>query len=222
MHLNSDWYDFLHDEFSKDYFITLQDFLVTQYKSKTVYPEYDDIFRAFNLIPLEKLKVVIIGQDPYHGFKQANGLAFSVYRGVKTPPSLKNIYKELHDDIGCKIVSHGDLTSWAEQGVLLINSILSVESGKPFSHKDKGWEQFTNKVIQKISSEFEHLVFILWGAPAQKNEHLIDNKRHCILKAPHPSPLSAYRGFFGSKPFSGSNEYLSTHSIERIDWCLSE
>ena len=216
--LNDEWSQFLHDEFSKEYFLTLLEFLNYEYREKLIHPQYEDIFRAFNLLSPRKVKVVIIGQDPYHGHDQANGLAFSVSSKVKTPPSLKNIFKELVDDIHCRVPINGDLSKWAEQGVLLINSVLTVENALPNSHKNRGWEIFTDSVIEKISSEEENIVFILWGGPSQKKEKLIDTSKHLVLKAPHPSPLSSYRGFFGSKPFSLSNEYLQKYNKKEIDW----
>ena len=221
MTLNNDWSIFLDNEFKKNYYINLLTFIKNEYETKTIYPKEDDIFRAFNLLPLTKVKVVIIGQDPYHGRNQANGLAFSVTSNVKVPPSLKNIYKELCDDISCDIPMNGDLTSWAKQGVLLINSVLTVEHASPNSHKKMGWELFTDSVIKKLSDEYENIVFILWGGPSQKKEGLIDESKHLVLKAPHPSPLSSYRGFFGSKPFSKTNNYLKLHKKEEINWCLS-
>ncbi len=221
MTLNNDWSLFLDTEFQKDYYINLLSFIKNEYKNKTIYPKEKDIFRAFNLLSPTKVKVVIIGQDPYHGANQANGLAFSVTSNVKVPPSLKNIYKELVDDTNCGIPINGNLTSWAEQGVLLINSVMTVEKAAAHSHKNKGWEVFTDSVIRKLSSEYEKLVFILWGGPSQKKEQLIDISKHLVLKAPHPSPLSSYRGFFGSKPFSKTNDYLKIHNKKKINWCLS-
>jgi len=220
MHINEDWYHFFKDEFTKDYFIELQAFIEKEYATKRIYPKYENIFRAFNLLTPSEVKVVIIGQDPYHGDNQANGLAFSVSSQSKIPPSLVNIYKELVDDIGCGYPINGDLGLWAEQGVLMINSVLSVEKGLPNSHKDKGWEKFTDSVIMKLSQEYEHIVFVLWGNPSQKKASLIDETKHLILKAPHPSPLSSYRGFFGSKPFSKINTYLKENNIKEIKWAL--
>lgn len=221
MHINDDWAFFFADEFKKEYFLELQKFIDNEYKTKTIYPKYENIFRAFNVLLLDKVKVVIIGQDPYHGPNQANGLAFSVLPGVKIPPSLKNIYKELIDDMNCETPRNGDLEKWAKEGVLLINTVLSVEESKPNSHKDKGWEIFTNYVIKSLSDKFSNLVFILWGGASGKKELLIDSSKHLVLKASHPSPLSSYRGFFGSKPFSKTNQYLITHNKKEIDWCLS-
>jgi len=221
MTLNNDWSLFLDAEFKKDYYTQLLSFIKNEYKNKTIYPKEKDIFRAFNLLPLTKVKVVIIGQDPYHGPNQANGLAFSVTSSVKVPPSLKNIYKELVEDTNCGIPVNGDLTSWAKQGVLLINSVLTVEGAAAHSHKNRGWEIFTDSVIKNLSNEFKNIVFILWGGPSQKKELLIDDTKHLVLKAPHPSPLSSYRGFFGSKPFSKTNEYLKRRHKKEVNWCLS-
>ncbi len=221
MTLNDNWSIFLKNELTKEYFIILDKHIVSEYKTKIIFPQYNNIFRAFNLIHVEDVKVIIIGQDPYHRVNQANGLAFSVCDECEIPPSLKNIFKELQDDIGCSAPLNGNLTKWAENGVLLINSILTVEESKANSHKGLGWEIFTDAVIKKLSQEGENIVFILWGNPSQKKESLIDNSKHCILKAPHPSPLSAYRGFFGSKPFSQTNKYLKKHGKQEIDWCLN-
>jgi len=222
MLLNSEWSDLFCEEMQEEYFIKLQNFIDAEYKSKIIYPKYENIFRAFNLISPQDVKVVIIGQDPYHGENQANGLAFSVCDECKVPPSLKNIFKELVDDIGCVNPASGNLTTWANDGVLLINTVLTVEKAKANSHKGKGWEIFTSFVIKKLSLEYENIVFVLWGGPSQKKESLIDENRHLVLKAPHPSPLSSYRGFFGSKPFSKANEYLKIHNKKEISWCLPE
>jgi len=221
MKLNKQWSSFLDEELNSLNFKNLKNFLEQEYKSKTIFPNYEDIFRAFNLLNPEDVKVVIIGQDPYHGYNQANGLAFSVYKQCKIPPSLKNIFKELVDDAGCDYPLNGDLSKWAQEGVLLINSVLSVEEAKANSHKDKGWEIFTDNVIKKLSDKFENIVFILWGNPSQKKEVLIDTKKHLVIKSPHPSPLSSYRGFFGSKPFSQANNYLKEHNKKEIKWCLT-
>ena len=221
MFLAQEWKEFLNDEIHKRYFIELLKKVSLEYKLKRVYPSYENIFRAFNLVKPSEVKVVIIGQDPYHGLNQATGLAFSVCATCTIPPSLKNIYKELVDDIGCGYPKNGDLTQWAQEGVLLINAVLTVEQGKANSHKDFGWQKFTDAVIKKLSDEKEHLVFILWGAPSQKKEILIDKKKHFVVKSAHPSPLSAYRGFLGSKPFSKTNEYLIAHKKKPIDWCLN-
>jgi len=221
MILNKQWSSFLDEELNSINFKQLQDFIDMEYRTKTIFPKYEDIFRSFNLINPSEIKVVIIGQDPYHGLNQANGLAFSVCDKCKIPPSLKNIFKELVDDIDCGIPLKGNLTKWSQEGVLLINSVLTVIESKPNSHKNKGWEIFTDSVIKKLSGEYKNIVFILWGAPSQKKEVLIDDSKHLILKAPHPSPLSSYRGFFGSKPFSQANKYLIDNSRGKIDWCLS-
>jgi len=219
--IDDDWRAFFKDEFSKEYFIKLCKNIENEYNTKEIYPKKEDIFRAFNLVKPKDVKVVIVGQDPYHGEGQANGLAFSVCDSCKLPPSLKNIYKELVDDIGCRYPKNGNLTQWAKDGVLLINTVLSVEKSKPNAHKGLGWEIFSDHFIKRLSDDFEHIVFILWGAPSQKKEFLIDKKKHKIIKSPHPSPLSAYRGFFGSKPFSKTNTYLIQHSRDKIDWCLA-
>jgi uracil-DNA glycosylase len=221
MVLNEEWSYLLSSQMQEPYFLKLKEFVDAEYETKIIYPKYENIFRAFNLISPKNVKVVIIGQDPYHGEMQANGLAFSVCDECKIPPSLKNIFTELVDDMACKIPSSGNLTKWAQQGVLLINSVLTVEQARANSHSNKGWEKFTDFVIQKLSSNYENIVFILWGNPSQKKEKLIDASRHLILKAPHPSPLSSYRGFFGSKPFSKSNDYLKEHFKKEIDWCLT-
>jgi len=221
MFLSKEWSILLASQMQENYFVELKKFIDKEYETKTIYPKHEDIFRAFNLTYPEEVKVVIVAQDPYHGENQANGLAFSVCEECKIPPSLKNIFTELIDDMGCENPSCGDLTKWAKQGVLLINSVLSVQKAKANSHKNRGWEKFTDFVIKKLASEHEHLVFILWGNPSQKKEKLIDASKHLVLKAPHPSPLSSYRGFFGSKPFSKSNEYLKSHAKEEINWCLS-
>ena len=205
----------------KEYFSNLQDFIKSEYVTKTIFPEYKNIFRAFNLLSPKSVKIVIIGQDPYHGLHQANGLAFSVCDDCKIPPSLKNIYKELVADLSCNMPKNGNLTQWAEQGVLLINTLLTVEEAKPNSHQQRGWEIFTDSVIEKLSCSFEHIVFILWGGASQKKMRLIDETKHYILKSSHPSPLSAYRGFFGSKPFSKANSYLKHHAKKEVNWCLS-
>jgi len=221
MLLTNEWKNFLNDELHKEYFMKLIKNVSSEYQSKTIFPSYKNIFRAFNLVKPSEVKVVIIGQDPYHGFNQATGLAFSVCATCKIPPSLKNIYKELVNDIGCAYPKNGDLIQWAKEGVLLINAVLTVEKGQANSYKDFGWQKFTDAVIKKLSDEKEHLVFILWGAPSQKKEVLIDTKKHFVIKSSHPSPLSAYRGFFGSKPFSKTNEYLIAHKKKSINWCLN-
>ena len=220
MKLDKNWTEFLKDELQSSYFLKLQETVENEYKLKTIYPAYNNIFRAFNLINHDDVKVVIIGQDPYHGEDQANGLAFSVCDKCKIPPSLRNIFKELIDDMGCNIPTCGNLQKWAQEGVLLINSVFTVEKSMANSHKGLGWEIFTDNVITKLSKEQKNIVFILWGGPSQKKEKLIDTTKHCVLKSPHPSPLSSYRGFFGSKPFSKANEYLVNCGKKEIDWCL--
>jgi uracil-DNA glycosylase len=221
MILNKEWKEFLADDLESNSFSNLMEFLNYQYKTEKVYPKYSDLFRAFNLLSPSGIKVIIVGQDPYHGEGQANGLAFSVFPNIKIPPSLRNIYLELVDDLNCKAPVNGDLTQWAEEGVLLINAVLSVIDSKPNSHKNKGWEDFTDSVLQKLSSEYKNIVFILWGASSQKKSILIDESKHLIIKSPHPSPLSSYRGFFKSKPFSKANTYLKEHNKKEIDWCLT-
>ena len=194
-------------------------FLIQEKQNYTIYPKGSDIFNAFNQTPFDNVKVVILGQDPYHGQNQAHGLSFSVQNGMPFPPSLQNIYKELVSDVGCSFPSTGDLTPWASQGVLLLNTVLTVRAGEAFSHRDKGWETFTDKIIKILNDQKEHVVFILWGAPAAKKQVLINTNKHRIVTSVHPSPLSAYRGFFGSKPFSITNEYLKGWGMSPIDWC---
>lgn len=216
--INESWQKVLQEEFNKPYFKELMDFVKSEYQSKTVFPSQKDIFKAFDLCPFDKVKVVMLGQDPYHGPNQAHGLCFSVNEEIKKPPSLVNIYKEIQSDIGGEIPTHGNLEYWAEQGVFMINAILSVVAGMPTSHQNKGWESFTDEVIRLISEKKEHVVFMLWGAYAQGKEWMIDDKKHLILKAPHPSPLSAHRGFVRCKHFSKANEYLKSQGLERIEW----
>lgn len=218
--IDESWKEALQSEFTHPYMEKLKSFLVNEKANHTIYPKGNDIFNAFNTTPFEKVKAVILGQDPYHGSGQAHGLSFSVREGVALPPSLQNIFKELVEDVGCPFPRNGDLTHWAKEGVLLLNTLLTVRAGEPFSHKEQGWERFTDEVIATLSREREHIVFILWGAPAGKKASLIDAQKHCILKSPHPSPLSAYRGFFGSKPFSKTNDYLIRYGITPIDWKL--
>ncbi|MEZ4944460.1 MAG: uracil-DNA glycosylase [Cyclobacteriaceae bacterium] len=212
------WKKRLHEEFEKPYFQELTDFVKQEYSQHTVFPPGKEIFRAFDKCGFEGVKVVIIGQDPYHGPGQANGLCFSVREGVRTPPSLVNIYKEIKNDLGKPIPSSGELERWAMQGVLLLNATLTVRASSPGSHQKKGWEDFTDAVIKKVSDEKEHVVFILWGAYAQKKGEIIDRKKHHVIMSPHPSPFSADRGFFGSKPFSKTNTYLKSKGLKEIDW----
>ena len=218
--LEPSWLKVLHGEFEKDYMVKLKEFLKQERDAgHKIYPKGTDIFNAFKKTPFDDLKVVILGQDPYHGANQAHGLSFSVQKGITPPPSLKNIYKELATDIhGFKIPTHGDLTEWAEQGVLLLNATLTVRDSSPASHQKKGWEEFTDQVIKTISDQKEGVVFILWGAYAQAKAELIDKSKHFIIKSPHPSPFSADRGFFGSKPFSKTNEILVKEGKKPIDW----
>lgn len=220
--LEASWLAFLQDEFEKDYMKSLKAFLVEEKKSgKIIYPKNEDIFNAFELTPFDKVKVVILGQDPYHGAGQAHGLSFSVENGVKFPPSLQNIYKELVTDVeGFNTPNHGNLSNWAKQGVLMLNASLTVRANEAGSHQKQGWEIFTDKVIETISQEKEDIIFILWGKFAQVKETLIDTKKHVIIKSAHPSPFSAYAGFFGSKPFSKTNKILKDLSKEEIDWGL--
>jgi len=220
MHKKSSWQKKLSGEFEKEYYKNLILFLREEDNTNTIFPPKSERFNAYNTTPFENVKVVILGQDPYHGAGQAHGLSFSVKAVQTLPPSLKNIYKELVDDMGCVMPTGGDLTSWAEQGVFLLNAVLSVQASSAGSHQKKGWELFTDATIKLLSEEREHLVFILWGKPAQSKEKLIDSSKHLVLKAPHPSPLSSYRGFFGSKPFSKSNAYLEANGISPIEWCL--
>ena len=220
MKLNKEWTSFLDTEINSNDFLALCNNIEELYNNKIIFPQYENIFRAFNLLTPDKVKVVIIGQDPYHGFNQANGLAFSVCDDCKIPPSLHNIFKELVDDIGCTYPKNGNLSIWAQQGVLLMNVVLTVEEAKANSHKDIGWEQFTNTVIKKLSSTYCNLIFVLWGGEAHKKSLFIDETKHLIIKSPHPSPLSSYRGFFGSRPFSKINEYLRLHNKIEIDWRL--
>lgn len=216
------WRQRLSDEFETNHLKKLEHFLNGEfYAKKTIYPAVGDIFAAFAETPFDKVKLVILGQDPYHGPGQAHGLSFSVPKTVAVPPSLKNIFKELKNDLGIDPPEHGNLKSWAQQGVLLLNATLSVEAGRAGSHQKKGWELFTDAVIQTLNQETENTVFILWGAYAQKKAHFIDRKKHFVLESVHPSPLSAHRGFFGSKPFSKINNYFLSKNIQPIDWTLN-
>ena len=205
--INNDWLEALQGEFKKPYYKKLFETVNEEYRTRQIFPPADDIFNAFHLTPLHKVKVVILGQDPYH-----------VKKGVDIPPSLVNIYKELHDDLGCTIPNHGCLTKWAEQGVLMLNTVLTVRAHQANSHRGIGWEEFTDAAIMALNSQNRPIVFILWGAPAQRKASMLNNPNHLILKAPHPSPLSAYRGFFGSKPFSKTNKFLEAGGVEPIDW----
>ncbi|MBO5489198.1 MAG: uracil-DNA glycosylase [Eubacterium sp.] len=212
------WKEALQEEYSKEYYKDLFLYIRKAYEETLVFPPSGDIFNAFHLTPMENVKVVILGQDPYHDVGQAHGLCFSVKPDVDIPPSLVNIYKELQDDMGIEPPNHGYLEAWAKQGVLLLNTVLTVQAHKPMSHRGIGWEQFTDAALKKLNEVDRPIVFILWGKPAQQKKSLLNNKNHLILEAPHPSPLAAYRGFFGSKPFSKTNAFLQEHGVEPIDW----
>ena len=216
--IGNDWDELLKDEFQKEYYQKLRVFLAREYKTQTIYPGMYDIFNALRYTAYQDVKVVILGQDPYHGPGQAHGLCFSVKKGVNPPPSLVNIYQELHDDLGCYIPNNGYLEKWAKQGVLMLNTVLTVRAHQANSHQGKGWEQFTDAVIEAVNAQDRPIVFLLWGRPAQQKASMLTNPQHLILKAPHPSPLSAYRGFFGCRHFSQTNEFLKAHGVEPIDW----
>ncbi len=218
--LDPSWKALLADEFAKPYFKELTDFVRQAYVTSVVYPAPTNIFRALDLCPVDQVRVVILGQDPYHGPRQAHGLSFSVAEGVRPPPSLQNIFKELQSDLGIAPPVSGDLTRWESQGVLLLNASLTVEAGKPNSHQGKGWEQFTDAIIKRLAETKEGLIFILWGKFAQQKAEYIDSSKHLVLKAAHPSPYSAANGFFGSKPFSKTNEYLTRQGRPPVEWCL--
>ena len=216
--IGNDWDEILKDEWKKDYYIRLRKNLINEYKNYTIYPNMYDIFNALKKVSYEDTKVVILGQDPYHGVGQAHGFSFSVQKGIKTPPSLLNIYKELHDDLGLYIPNNGNLIKWANQGVLLLNSTLTVRAHQANSHKDIGWTILTDNIIKLLNEREKPIVFLLWGKFAQSKESLITNKRHLIIKSAHPSPFAAHRGFFGSKPFSKTNNFLIKNNISPIDW----
>ncbi|PZR32180.1 MAG: uracil-DNA glycosylase [Azospira oryzae] len=216
--ISPSWKEKLESEFEKPYFEALINFVKQEYQTQTIYPPGKEIFKAFDSCPFEEVKVVIIGQDPYHGVGQANGLCFSVREGIRNPPSLVNIFKEIHTDLGKPIPTSGDLSRWAKQGVLLLNATLTVRASSPGSHQNKGWETFTDAVIKCISDEREHVMFILWGAYAQKKGEVINRSKHQVLMSPHPSPFSADRGFFGNKHFSKTNAYLKSKGLGEIDW----
>ncbi|KMK95831.1 uracil-DNA glycosylase [Rossellomorea marisflavi] len=220
MIFQNDWADLLDDELNKDYYRSLREWLKKEYDEHTVYPPMFEIFNAFHYTSYDNVKVVLLGQDPYHGPNQAEGLSFSVKKGVKIPPSLRNMYKELESDIGCPVPEHGSLVKWAKEGVLLLNTVLTVRDGEAHSHRNNGWERLTDHVIKTLNDRDKPIVFILWGKPAQAKEKLIDQSVHFIIKSPHPSPLSAHRGFFGSKPYSRTNQFLKEHHIPEIDWCI--
>ncbi|SDY76856.1 uracil-DNA glycosylase [Tindallia californiensis] len=218
--LKNDWSQILESEFEKDYYAQLRNFLKNEYQHHSVYPAAANIFNALHYTSYQQTKVVILGQDPYHGKGQAHGLSFSVQKDIPAPPSLVNIFKELKDDLECPVPSHGCLTSWAKQGVLLLNTVLTVRQGEPASHRGKGWERFTDQVIKALNNSENPIVFMLWGKQASEKASMISNPNHLILYAPHPSPLSAYRGFLGCRHFSKANAYLVSQRIEPIDWRL--
>lgn len=216
--ISNDWQQALKAEYAKPYYRQLYQFVNNEYHTHKVFPPGQDIYNAFHLTPLKDVKVVILGQDPYHNEGQAHGLCFSVNKGVEIPPSLVNIYQELHDDIGFIIPDHGNLTEWAQQGVLLLNTVLTVRAHQANSHRGMGWEQFTDAAIRVLNEQDRPIVFMLWGRPAQEKKQLLDNPRHLILQAPHPSPLSAYRGFFGCRHFSKCNAFLEANGVQGINW----
>lgn len=218
MEIINGWKSLIDEEKQKEYFKNLKSFLLEEYEHNKVYPRKGEIFKCFELTDFKDVKVIILGQDPYHQPFQAHGLCFSVNKGVKIPPSLVNIYKEIHEDLGCDIASHGNLTKWAQQGVLLLNTIMSVRDSSPMSHSNKGWEQFTDEVIKKLNDDNTPKVFLLWGSPSRKKKALITNSNHLVLEAAHPSPLSAYNGFFGCKHFSKANNFLKEKGRGEIDW----
>ena len=218
INLGNDWDSILKEEFRKEYYLKIRSFLKDEYANRTIFPSMYDIFNALKYTAFNDTRVVILGQDPYHEVGQAHGLSFSVKKGVKIPPSLVNIYKELHSDIGMKIPNHGELTSWAKQGVLLLNATLTVREGQANSHKDIGWAIFTDEIIKKLNGSQNPIVFILWGANARNKKKYITNNNHLVIESSHPSPLSAYNGFFGSKPFSRANEYLISKGYTAINW----
>ena len=218
----NDWDEVLHEEVEKPYFDELRYALAKEYKTQTVYPPKDLLFSALKLTPYNETRVVILGQDPYHGAGQAHGLSFSVKPGVRIPPSLRNIYAELHEDTGAKIPNHGSLLHWAEEGVLMLNAVLTVREGQPNSHKGLGWERFTDAVMEKLNERTVPMVFILWGSHAQQKGAFIDKSRHLVIQSPHPSPFSAHRGFLGSRPFSKANQYLESHGLKGIDWSIQD
>lgn len=220
--LKNDWWELLKEEFEKPYYKELRVFLKEEYAHHTIYPDMYDIFNALHYTPYKKVKVVILGQDPYHGPNQAHGLSFSVKPGVAQPPSLKNIFLELEQDLGCRPPKHGHLVKWAKQGVLLLNTVLTVRRGMANSHSGKGWELFTDEVIRCLNKRELPVVFILWGRHAQAKKEMIDADKHYIIESPHPSPFSANRGFFGSRPFSKANQFLKSIGLEEIDWCISD
>jgi len=220
--IGNDWDTLLVEEYKKEYFKDLEKFVIEEYKNKTIYPKINEVYNAFRYTSFEDIKVVIIGQDPYHGENQAEGLCFSVKKGIPKPPSLVNIFKELHDDLGYDIPKNGSLVDWTKEGVLLLNAVLTVEKDKAASHKGRGWETFTNEVIKVINTKTTPVVFILWGSYARSKKELITNDKHFIIESAHPSPLSAYNGFFGSHPFSKTNNFLINHGIKPVNWEIKD
>lgn len=220
--IGNDWDIFLKEEYNKEYFKNLEKFVLEEYKNKTIYPKISEIYNAFRYTSFEDIKVVIIGQDPYHGENQAEGLCFSVKKGIPKPPSLVNIFKELYDDLGYEIPKNGSLVDWTKEGVLLLNAVLTVEKDKAASHKGKGWEKFTDEVIKAVNMKQTPVVFILWGSYARSKKELITNDKHFIIESAHPSPLSAYNGFFGSHPFSKTNNFLIKHGIKPVNWEIKD
>jgi uracil-DNA glycosylase len=216
--LHESWLPHLEDELNASYFAELEEFLAEERANETIFPPEEDVFSAFSFTPYEQVRVLVLGQDPYHGPKQAHGLSFSVLPGIKAPPSLRNMFKELHSDLGCDIPNNGYLVPWAEQGVMMLNAVLTVRQAKPNSHKSKGWEKFTDAVIRAVNAKEEPVMFVLWGGYARKKSKLIDESKHAILTSAHPSPLSAKNGFFGSKPYSQINEFLQENYGNEIDW----
>ena len=214
----NDWDAVLQEEFNKPYYLKLREFLKKEYAEQTIYPQMNDLWTAFKLTPFDEVKVVILGQDPYHGPGQAHGLSFSVQPGVKIPPSLRNMFKELASDVGCSVPDNGTLTGWAQQGVLMLNTVLTVQQGQAHSHRKQGWETFTDEVIRQLSAREKPVIFILWGRPAQEKKKLIDLSRHAVIESVHPSPLSASRGFMGSRPYSATNRILTSWDDKPIDW----
>ena len=220
--MKTDWNPLLRDQFDQEYWTELQEFVRAERERHAVYPPHDEVFAALHLTPYSDVKVLVLGQDPYHNTGQAHGLCFSVRRGVETPPSLVNIFAELESDLGCPKPTHGNLDHWARQGVLLLNATLTVRAHQAASHQRKGWERFTDRVIEVVNGKPERVVFVLWGASARKKKALVDTSRHTVIESPHPSPLSAHRGFFGSKPFSRANDALREAGREPVDWCIPE
>ena len=220
--IGNDWDNLLNSEYQKDYFKELEQFVMNEYKAKTIYPKISEVYNAFRYTSFNDIKVVILGQDPYHGENQAEGLCFSVKKGIVKPPSLNNIIKELHDDLGYDIPKNGSLVAWTKEGVLLLNSVLTVEKDKAASHKGRGWERFTDEVIKMVNTKETPVVFLLWGSYARSKKELITNDKHFIVESAHPSPLSAYNGFFGSKPFSKTNNFLIKKGLEPINWKIKD